>query len=54
MTWPPDLAPESHWGPLYRQARADVLEADAAGLAIDVDQALAAVRGLIARIDSAR
>jgi hypothetical protein len=54
MMWPPDLAPEPHWGPLYDQARADVLEADAAGLAIDVDQAVAAVRELIARIDSAR
>ncbi|HVV74612.1 MAG TPA: nucleotidyl transferase AbiEii/AbiGii toxin family protein [Mycobacteriales bacterium] len=54
MPWPPDLQPEPHWDPLYGQARADVLEADAAGLAPSLDQAVAVIRDLITAIESAR
>ncbi len=53
QAWPPTLQPPGSWAKLYPAARADVLEADALGLAGTIEEAVAVVQGFIATITEA-
>lgn len=54
QAWPPTLQPPESWAKLYPAARADVLEADALGLAGTIEEAVVVVQGYIAAIAGAQ